>query len=453
MSGKIATQVDGASARQVVRRLRLYDSAGQLVSELAKPRASIGQEPSNDVVLTDKTISRFHCEIVIDGGAARVRDLESRNGTWVNGTRVVEAHLADGAELRVGRTLLRIAFGDERVAQPLSEKSELGPLVGRSLAMRSAFALLELAAPSDATVLLEETGTGKEGAAEALHLGSPRRDKPLVVVDCSAIPANLIESELFGHEKGAFTGATSRQVGAFEEADGGTVLLDEVGELPLDLQPKLLRVLERREIKPVGSPRRRPLDVRVIAATHRDLRAGVNNHTYRADLYFRLSVVRITLPPLRDRPDDIPLLAERILQRLAAPPQVLAQLLAPEFLAALQRHSWPATCASCATFSSAASCFSACSPSRRRSRRARCPSSAPPVSTRSTTSSESICGSFCSITTARRRWRRRRRDSAARTSIDCCTSTGSKRGRLTSAQTGCANARRQTAFSTVIPLL
>jgi two-component system response regulator GlrR len=208
--------------------------------------------------------------------------------------------------------------------------------------LRAVFAQLERAAVTDATVLLEgETGTGKEGAAEALHAGSLRHDRPLVVVDCAAIPANLLESELFGHEKGSFTGAAARRVGAFEEADGGTVLLDEIGELPLELQPKLLRVLERKEIRRVGTNQMSRLDVRVIAATHRDLREAVNNHTYRADLYFRLSVVRITVPPLRERPEDIPLLVEHFLRRLGARATTALELQRPDFLAGLQRHAWP----------------------------------------------------------------------------------------------------------------
>ena len=338
----LSTLGDGPAATQAVRRLRLLDPAGHVVGDLAQPRSSVGQQPTNDVVLADPTVSRFHCEILLDDGAARIRDLESRNGTWVDGTRVTEAWLQDGAELRLGRTVLRVQFGDERVAQPMSERTQLGPLVGVSTAMRAAFDLLEKAAATDATVLLQgETGTGKEGAAEALHLGSPRRDKPLVVVDCAAIPANLLESELFGHDKGAFTGATARRIGAFEEADGGTILLDEIGELPLELQPKLLRVLERKEIRRIGTNQMERLDVRVIAATHRDLRAAVNRHAYREDLYFRLSVIRITLPPLRERPEDIPLLVERLLEQLGAQREGADELRRPEFLSSLQRHSWP----------------------------------------------------------------------------------------------------------------
>jgi DNA-binding NtrC family response regulator len=336
------TLVDRATAGPAVRRLRLLDAAGHVVGDLAKARSSIGQQASNDVVLGDRTVSRFHCEILLDQGQARVRDLESRNGTWLDGTRVVEAYLRDGAELRLGRTALVVKVGEERVEQPVSERTELGPLVGQSVPMRAAFALLEKAAATDTTVLLDgETGTGKEGAAEALHLLSPRRDKPLVVVDCAAIPANLMESELFGHDKGSFTGAVARRIGAFEEADGGTIFLDEIGELPLSLQPKLLRVLERKEIRRVGSNQMQRLDVRVVAATHRDLRAAVNHGTYRSDLYFRLSVVHITLPPLRDRLEDIPLLAARLLQRMGAREDVSAALLHPEFLASLQRASWP----------------------------------------------------------------------------------------------------------------
>ena len=337
-----ATLTDRAEGGPAVRRLRLFDEQGRLVGDLGKARSSIGQQNSNDVVLEDKTVSRFHCEILLDGSEPRVRDLESRNGTWLDGTRIGLAYLRDGARLRVGRTNLLIKLGQERVAQDVSSRTELGPLLGSSVPMRAAFALLEKAAASDTTVLLDgETGTGKEGAAEALHMLGARHDKPLVVVDCAGIPPSLMESELFGHDKGSFTGASTRRVGAFEAAEGGTILLDEIGELPLELQPKLLRVLERKEIRRIGTNAMTRLDVRVIAATHRDLRAAVNHGAFRADLYFRLSVVHITLPTLRERPDDIPLLVERLLQRLGAGQAVSAELQRPEFLASLQRASWP----------------------------------------------------------------------------------------------------------------
>jgi DNA-binding NtrC family response regulator len=207
--------------------------------------------------------------------------------------------------------------------------------------MRQSFALLERAAATDFTVLIEgETGTGKGEAAEAIHAASQRRDRRLVVVDCGAIPENLLESELFGHEKGAFTGAVDRRVGAFEEASGGTIFLDEIGELSLDLQPKLLRVLQNREIRRVGSNSHRPVDVRVIAATNRDLRAEVNAGRFRPDLYFRMAVVRVQMPPLRQRPEDIPLIVEKILDEIAAGERG-SPLRAPAFLAGLGHGAWP----------------------------------------------------------------------------------------------------------------
>jgi two-component system response regulator GlrR len=303
---------------------------------------SIGSEPSNDLVIEDPTVSRFHCEIRIDARGARVRDLESKNGTNVDGVQVVEAYLHSGSVLTLGRTRLQLELAADRVALPLSKRTQLGPLVGASIAMRRAFALLERAATSEATVLLEgETGTGKEGAAEAIHQLSGRREGPFVVIDCAAIPPNLLESQLFGHERGSFTGATERHVGAFEEASSGTVFLDEIGELPVDLQPKLLRVLERREIRRVGSSKPVPVDVRVVAATHRDLRTGVNKGTFRADLYYRLAVVRVALPPLRSRLEDLPLLVERILETLGADAETVALLRTPEMTAHLAGCAWP----------------------------------------------------------------------------------------------------------------
>jgi DNA-binding NtrC family response regulator len=288
-------------------------------------------------------MSKFHCEIRIANGAATIRDLGSRNGTLVDHVRVIEAPLRDGASLTLGRTTLRFDLGTREVELALSPRARFGRLVGGSVAMRAAFAHLEAVAASTATVLLQgESGTGKELAAEALHTESGRRDGPFVVVDCGAIPANLLEVELFGHEAGAFTGATARRIGAFEAASGGTLVLDELGELALDLQPKLLRALDRHEIQRVGSSERIATDVRVIAATNRNLREEVNAHRFRSDLYFRLAVVPITLPPLRERTEDLPALIDALLSDLdAVSSPAAAPLRSGELLPELLRHRWP----------------------------------------------------------------------------------------------------------------
>jgi two-component system, NtrC family, response regulator GlrR len=344
--GATTKPVEGTDATsETVRRFTITVIDGPdkgLAWQSTGARCGIGTHPSNDVVLTDPTVSRFHCELVVDARGARVRDLDSRNGTQLDGRVTVEAFLRPGDLLGLGRTIVRYSAGTERVQLPISERTELGSLVGRSTSMRTAFALIERAAASDATVLIEgETGTGKEGTAEAIHDLSARSDKPFIVIDCSAIPANLLESELFGHEKGAFTSAANRRIGAFEEASGGTIFLDEIGELPLELQPKLLRVLEQKEIRRIGSNTYQPVDVRVVAATNRDLRAEVNEGRFRSDVYYRLAVVKISLPALRHRPDDLPLLVERILSKLPASDTAISALRTPEFIGSLARATWP----------------------------------------------------------------------------------------------------------------
>jgi transcriptional regulator with GAF, ATPase, and Fis domain len=255
--------------------------------------------------------------------------------------QVIEAWLRPGSVIRLGRCALAFQLATESNRVLLSNAKQFGSLVGGSVPMRACFALLERAAASDVTVLLEgETGTGKEGAAEAIHGASARKDAPFLVVDCSAMPAQLLESELFGHERGAFTGAVTPRKGIFEEADGGTVFLDEIGELELALQPKLLRVLERREIRRVGSSTAQKVDVRIIAATNRDLRAEVNAGRFRADLYFRLAVVKIELPPLRQRPEDIPMLVEKLVEQSRAG-RTSTTLSSPDVLATLKAAAWP----------------------------------------------------------------------------------------------------------------
>ena len=309
----------------------------------AREGTAIGTGDSADLKLTDPTVSRFHCEVRAGDGAVKVKDTGSRNGVFVDGVRVSEAWLHGGAVLTLGNTKLSFALAKEPVKVAVSSRDRFGIMVGRSFAMRRAFSLLERAAASNATVLLGgETGTGKEAAAESIHRESARRDGPFIVVDCGAIPGNLLESELFGHEKGAFTGADRARVGAFEEANGGTLFLDEIGELDPELQPKLLRVLEKKEVKPVGTSKYVPVDVRIIAATNRDLRAEVNAKTFRSDLFYRLAVVEVALPALRERVEDLPLLVNAILDRLGATsPAEAALVRTSDFQQTIARHSWP----------------------------------------------------------------------------------------------------------------
>jgi two-component system, NtrC family, response regulator GlrR len=306
-------------------------------------RTVVGAHASADFVVADAALSKFHCEIRIVDGTPFIRDLGSRNGTFVDQVPVVEAPLRDGATLTLGRTQMRFAIGAKQIEIPLSQNERFGRLIGRSVPMRAAFALLERAAASDSTVLLQgETGTGKDLAAESIHLGSARKDGPFVVVDCAAIPGNLLEAELFGHEKGAFTGATAQRIGAFEAAHGGTLFLDEVGELPIDLQPKLLGVIERREVQRIGSTQRRPIDVRLVVATNRNLRQEVNARRFRSDLYFRVAVLTVTLPPLRERVSDLQLLVDAILADMdATEEEAAARLRSGELMPELMAHAWP----------------------------------------------------------------------------------------------------------------
>jgi two-component system, NtrC family, response regulator GlrR len=343
---KTVSMVASGMLAPAVQRFRLRGLNGALAGksfDSSSDRLQIGSHPLNQIEIRDRTVSRFHCEVFVDReGRAWVKDLGSRNGTRVNGIRVREAELAEGMVLQVGYLELAFTPLAERNVLEVAPTSSFGTLVGSSVPLRAAFALLEKAAASSATVLLTgESGTGKTEAAEIIHAQSARAGKPLRVVDCAAVPANLLDSELFGHERGAFTGAIGKRLGVFEEADGGTVFLDEIGELPADLQPKLLRVLEAREIRRVGSNRYIPVDVRLIAATNRDLRGEVNAGRFRADLYFRLAVLCVHLPALRERPGDIPLIARQLVQRLSLDDETRQALLDPAFLARLRLPPWP----------------------------------------------------------------------------------------------------------------
>ncbi|MGF1466659.1 MAG: sigma 54-interacting transcriptional regulator [Sandaracinaceae bacterium] len=314
--------------------------------EVTEARVRVGSRGGADIEVDDPKVSRLHLELRIDEHGYRLTDLGSTNGTFVDGVRALDVYLRPEARIRVGDSELRLRPLDREVEVPLADGDRFGPLLGRSVAMREVFALLARAARSDATILVEgESGTGKELVAEAVHAASPRAGGPFVVFDCAAIPADLLESELFGHERGAFTGATTRRLGRLEEADGGTLFLDELGELPLELQPKLLRALERREVRRLGGTTSRTVDVRLVAATNRDLAQAVNQGAFREDLYYRLAVVRVVLPPLRERPDDIPLLVEHLIGRaLPHDPEraadLVASLSAPN-LARLKAHPWP----------------------------------------------------------------------------------------------------------------
>ena len=303
-------------------------------------RMRIGKAQDNDLVLTDDTVSRHHCELVRAPDGLHVRDLESTNGTRVDGTRVREATIQPGSVLRVGEVEISVRPSSHRTEVLPSDKTNFGAAIGESLAMRTIFGVLERIAPTDATVLLEgETGTGKDVLARAIAVASARGAGPFMVVDCGAVSYSLIESELFGHERGAFTGAVTTRQGAFEMAEGGTVFLDEIGELPIDVQPKLLRVLETREFRRVGGNKTLQATVRVIAATKRDLKREVQAGKFREDLYFRLAVVPVTVPPLRARREDIPLLVRHILKIASGTGPELS--VSAETLQALAAHDWP----------------------------------------------------------------------------------------------------------------
>lgn len=303
---------------------------------------TIGRHPTNDLVLDDPSVSLVHLEVhrtAVD--QVLVRDAGSTNGTWLGEHRIQEAQLAAGAILTIGQSKLRVESHEGVTTPATSESTRFEGLVGHSVEMRELFAVLERIAPKNLSVLFEgETGTGKEEAARALHTRSRRKRGPFVVLDAATIPPTLAESMLFGHERGAFPGAETRQVGAFERASGGTILIDEIGELPLGMQSKLLRVLERREIVRLGAKEMLPIDVRVVAATHRDLRQEVEAGRFRDDLYFRIAQVRIAMPPLRLRTGDIPLLARYFLDtglELADKPMVLSD----EAMAELTSRPWP----------------------------------------------------------------------------------------------------------------
>jgi transcriptional regulator with PAS, ATPase and Fis domain len=324
-------------------RIRLAVTRGPdkgLVLEAAGKTVRIGTAGDCDVLLTDDSVSRRHCEVELTETSFRVRDAGSTNGVRIAGMRVYDVAASSPLEIALGETTIAITPLGETEDRARVDQQRFGDVLGGSRRMRELFAELERLAPTQLSILIEgETGTGKDLVAESIHRQSPRADGPFVVFDCSACAPTLIESELFGHERGAFTGAEAARPGVFEEANGGTLFLDEIGELPKDLQPKLLRVLERREVKRLGARKPEPVDLRVLAATNKNLNAEVKANSFRQDLYYRLAAARVYVPPLRDRPEDIPLLVAHFITLEA--PTVSPRTIAPHIWEMFAAHRWP----------------------------------------------------------------------------------------------------------------
>lgn len=328
----------GTKARVEVRGGRIRTAKSDWVEVGAEPLI-VGRNAACALVLEDGKVSAVHAELVATDKGVRIRDLGSRNGTFIGGVRIGEVYLLSSTKLRLGETEIEFEPArPERIAVPAL--SSFGPLVAQSAPMRAIFERLTKIAPTDLTLLIGgETGTGKELVAQALHTASPRAKKPFIVVDCGSIPPSLSEATLFGHERGAFTGAIDKRLSPFVEADGGTIFLDELGELPVEVQPKLLRALAERRIKSVGGSVYKEVDVRVIAATRRDLVRAVNAGEFRSDLYFRVAQVKIELPPLRQRVEDIGVLVRKMLKDLGD--ESAYERVTTTTLERLCRHDWP----------------------------------------------------------------------------------------------------------------
>jgi len=316
-------------------QIRVKQGPNELIHEIENERFTVGKDPANALVVQDRFISSKHLQVTRREGGLHVVDLNSTNGTYLGNVRIFEVEVPLNTVLRVGEAELIF----ERLNLGRGSQAFHG-IIGDDPSVRQLVELIERVAPSNAAVaILGESGTGKELVARALHTCSTRSEQPFIPINCAAISKELIESELFGHEKGAFTGADKQRKGAFEEAHGGTLFLDEIGELPLDLQAKLLRVLESGELKRVGASRPTHVDVRLVAATNKDLLAESREGSFREDLYYRLCVIPLLLPPLRSRKGDIAVLTEHFMRVYTPRGQTVS--LTPTALAKLADHPWP----------------------------------------------------------------------------------------------------------------
>ena len=305
---------------------------------VASTRLLIGTSPICDLVLTDERVSRRHLALSIVDTTLRVEDLDSTNGTVVNEMRIAGAFLRGGESITIGKTLLLVTLAPATPGEKVPRAISFGRVLGTSPKMQRVYSFARKIAASDISCTIEgETGTGKEQLAESIHDESPRAKGPFIVFDCTALPGTLMESALFGHEKGSFTGASATRRGVFEQADGGTLFIDEIGDLDIALQPKLLRAIQRGETQRVGGTGWLKSNVRILAATRRDLDREVQAGRFRDDLFFRLAVARIELPPLRERGGDVDLLARAFWASLGPS----AGPFPPDFLARYRGHTWP----------------------------------------------------------------------------------------------------------------
>jgi two-component system, NtrC family, response regulator GlrR len=321
-----------------VARLDWEDTTGPTSRAITKSTI-IGSSENADIIVKDATVSRIHAELEVRDDGVWLRDLQSSNGSWVQGVRVERALVPHLGRIRVGKTDLILSHVRRGAAQvePVVEwpDPKFHGMLGGSRKMRALYATLARVAAADAPVLiLGETGTGKEVVARSIHEESPRKGGPFVVVDCAALPENLLDAELFGHARGAFTGAVGARPGAIESASGGTVFLDEIGELPKSMQPKLLRVLEAKTVRRIGENDHRVVDVRFVFATHRDLLKMVSTGEFREDLYFRIGVLPVSIPPLRERLDDLEVLIAHFRGDRES------TVLPPDLIAALHERTW-----------------------------------------------------------------------------------------------------------------